>query len=75
LWNYRDGKFALEIALLAGGIAVYLTRNAVPAIRKGAVITFGIALVIVQGGDTYAPRTPLSEKVTAMGVWIFIRCS
>jgi len=71
LWNYRDPEFALEIALLAGGIALYLTRNAMPAIRKGAVIAFGIALVIVQIGDTYVPRTPLSDKATAMGVWIF----
>jgi hypothetical protein len=71
LWNYRDPEFALEIALLAGGIALYLTRNAMPAIRKGAVIAFGIALVIVQIGDTYVPRTPLSDEATAMGVWIF----
>ncbi len=42
-----------------------------PAIRKGAVIAFGIALVIVQIGDTYVPRMPLSDKATAMGVWIF----
>ena len=71
LWNYRDPEFALEIALLAGGIALYLTRNAMPAIRKGAVIAFGIVLVIVQIGDTYVPRTPLTDKATAMGVWIF----
>jgi hypothetical protein len=71
LWNYRDPEFAFEVALLAGGIALYLTRNAMPAIRKGAVIAFGIALVIVQIGDTYVPRTPLSDKATAMGVWIF----
>jgi hypothetical protein len=71
LWNYRDPEFALEIALLAGGIALYLARNAMPAIRKGAVIAFGIALVIVQIGDTYVPRTPLTDKATAMGVWVF----
>jgi hypothetical protein len=71
LWNYRDPEFALEIALLAAGIMLYLTRNAMPAIRKGAVIAFGVALVVVQIGDTYVPRTPLSDKATAMGVWIF----
>ena len=70
LWNYRDPEFALEIALLAGGIALYLTRNVMPAIRKTAVIAFGIALVIVQIGDTYVPRTPLTDKATAMGVWV-----
>jgi hypothetical protein len=71
LWNYRDPEFALEIALLAGGIVLYLARNVVPAIRKLAVITFGIVLVIVQIGDTYVPRTPLTDKATVMGVWVF----
>ena len=71
LWNYRDPEFGLEIALLAGGIATYLTRNAMPAMRKGAVIAFGLALVIVQMGDTYVPRTPLTDKATVTGVWVF----
>src|SRR6266480_1590714 len=71
MWNYRDPEFALEIALLAGGIVLYLARNVMPAIRRRAVIAFGIALVIVQIGDTYVPRTPLTDKATAMGVWIF----
>jgi hypothetical protein len=71
LWNYRDPEFALEIALLTGGIILYLRRNVMPGIRKAAVIAFGIALVVVQIGDTYVPRTPLSDRATAMGVWIF----
>jgi hypothetical protein len=71
LWNYRDPEFALEIGLLGVGIMLYLTRNAMPAIRKGAVITFGVALVVIQIGDTYVPRNPLTDKATAMGVWIF----
>jgi hypothetical protein len=71
LWNYRDPEFALEIALLAGGFVLYLVRNVMPAIRKGAVIIFGIVLVIVQIGDTYVPRTPLTDKATVMGVWVF----
>ncbi len=71
LWNYRDPEFALEIAVLAGGIILYLARNAMAAIRRKAVIVFGIALVVVQIGDTYVPRTPLIDKATAIGVWIF----
>jgi hypothetical protein len=71
LWNYRDPEFVLEIAMLAGGIVLYLVRNAMSIAREIAVIGFGIALVIVQIGDTYVPRTPLSDKATAMGVWIF----
>jgi hypothetical protein len=71
LWNYRGPEFGLEIGLLAIGIVLYLARNVMPAIRKTAVIGFGLALVVVQIGDTYVPRTPLSDKATAMGVWIF----
>lgn len=71
LWNYRDPEFALEIAMLAGGIMLYLARNVLPTVRKTAVIAFGVALVVVQIGDTYVPRTPLTDKATAMGVWIF----
>jgi hypothetical protein len=67
LWNYRDPEFAVEIGLLALGIALYLTGNAMPAIGKVAVIAF----VVIQIGDTYVPRTPLSDKATALGVWIF----
>jgi hypothetical protein len=71
LWNYRDLEFALEIGLLAVGICLYLARNIMPAIRKTAVIGFGVVLLAVQIGDTYVPRTALTDKATAMGVWIF----
>src|SRR6267143_2440636 len=71
MWNYRDPEFALEIALLAGGIILYLARNVMSAIRKKAIVVFGMFLVIIQIGDTYVPRTPLTAKATAMGVWIF----
>jgi hypothetical protein len=49
----------------------YLTRNVLSTVRKAAMIVFGVVLVVVQIGDTYVPRTPLSDKATAMGVWIF----
>jgi hypothetical protein len=42
-----------------------------PAIRKGAVIAFGVALVVIQIADMYVPRNPLTDKATAMGVWLF----
>src|SRR5262249_23419681 len=38
LWNYRDSEFALEIALLACGIILYLARNVMPLSRKVAAI-------------------------------------
>jgi hypothetical protein len=71
LWNYRDPEFALEIALLAGGIILYLSRNVMPASRKVAAIGFGLGLTIIQIGDTYVPREALTDKATAEGVWVF----
>ena len=71
MWRYRGPEFALEIALLACGIALYIARNVTPAIRKAAVAAFGIGLVVIQIGDTYVPRQALTDKQTAMGVWIF----
>ncbi|HEY2567687.1 MAG TPA: hypothetical protein VGI25_00060 [Candidatus Udaeobacter sp.] len=71
LWNYRDPEFALEIALLAVGIILYVTRNAISMIREAVVIAFGIVLFVIQIGDTYVPRNPLTDKETVMGVWIF----
>jgi hypothetical protein len=71
LWRYRDPEFALETALLAIGILLYLARNIVPPIRKAAIMAFGLALFVVQIGDTYVPRTPLTPQRTVMGVWIF----
>ncbi len=71
LWNYRDPEFALEIALLGVGIVLYLARTVMPVIRRKAVVLFGVFLVIIQIGDTYVPRTPLTDKATVMGVWIF----
>src|SRR6266542_2589743 len=71
LWNYRDPEFALEIALLGFGIIIYLARNVMAASRKVAAIGFGIALTIIQIGDTYVPREALTDKATAKGVWVF----
>lgn len=71
LWNYRDLEFALEIALVACGVVLYLTRNAMPASRKVAAIAFGVGLTIIQIGDTYVPREALTDKATVLGVWVF----
>src|SRR6266436_3579078 len=70
-WNYRGLEFGLEVAPLTGGIVLYLARNAISAARKKAVIGFGVALIIIQIGDTFVPRAPLSDRTTALGVWIF----
>src|SRR6266699_838856 len=71
LWNYRGLEFGLEIGLLVVGVLLYLWRNTLSILRKIAVIGFGVVLIVVQWGDTFVPRTPLSDRATAMGVWIF----
>ena len=35
------------------------------------MIAFGLMLVVVQVGDTFVPRSPLSDRLTAIGVLIF----
>lgn len=71
LWNYRGLEFGVEVALLAGGIALYLTRNTISTAPRWGVIGFGVTLVVVQWGDTYVPRAPLTDKMTAIGVLVF----
>ena len=71
LWNYRNFEFGLEVAILAAGIVLYLARNTLSRARRSAVIAFGLILVVVQVGDTYVPRSPLSDRMTAVGVLIF----
>src|SRR5207237_5228192 len=34
LWNYKGLEFGLEIAILIGGIIIYLRRNALSVARK-----------------------------------------
>ena len=70
-WNFRGLEFGLEIAMLAAAIVLYLMRNVISAARRWSVIAFGISLVVVQIGDTFVPRAPLTDKMTALGVWIF----
>ena len=35
------------------------------------MIAFGAAFVVIQIGDTYVPRNPLTARQTVIGVWIF----
>jgi hypothetical protein len=71
LWNYKRAEFCLEMAMLAAGIALYLKRNAISSARRWSVIGFGIMLFVVQVGDTFVPREPLTARITAMGVLVF----
>jgi len=62
LWNYRALAFALEMAVLIGGAALYL--EIVP--RKGRIIGFVVLLVLVQVFGTFFFPPPKSDRAMAI---------
>ena len=70
LWNYRGLEFVLEIAILIGGVILYLKRNSSVA-RKAGTITFGLVLILVQAGNTFVGRPPPSDRAFAITALIF----
>jgi len=70
LWNYRGLEFGLEVAMLAGGILLYLKRNNSIA-RKAGMIAFGLVLILVQAGNTFIHRAPPSDRAFAIMALVF----
>ena len=65
-------EFILEIAILVGGIVLYLKRNAINSVaRKSGVIIFGVVLILIQAGNTFAGRPPSSDRAFAITALIF----
>jgi hypothetical protein len=72
LWNYRAVEFWLEVALLAGGILVYLKRNTVASkARNFGIILFGLLLILIQAGSTFVSRPISSGRAVAVTALIF----
>src|ERR1700694_917353 len=69
LWNYRGLEFVLEIAILIGGIVLYLKRNSLA--RTGGIVTFGVVLILIQAGNTFVHRPPSSDQAFAITALIF----
>ena len=65
LWNHRGLEFGLEIAILIGGILLYLKRNKSVA-RKVAIVVFGIGLILIQAGNTFVSRPLSSDRAFAI---------
>ena len=65
LWNYPGPAFALEIALLFGGIFLYL-RATTPkdTIGRYGMVVFGLVMVAVQAYVFFGPP-PVSDKAAA----------
>lgn len=66
LWNYPIPAFLLELALLFGGIYLYLrTTRAVTAAGRYGMVTFGVAMAIIQSIVFFGPP-PVSDKAAAI---------
>jgi len=70
LWNHRGPEFVLEIAILVGGIFLYLKRNNSVARRAGTVV-FGVVLILIQAGNTFVRRPPSSDRAFAITALVF----
>ena len=70
LWNHRGLEFGLEIALLIGGVLIYLKRNRAIA-RKAGVIIFGVVLILIQTWNSFGGRPPSSDRAFAIRALIF----
>ncbi len=72
LWNYKGLEFGLEIAILIGGIIIYLRRNAMSVARKAGFIIFGVVLILIQTMNTFSGRRPISsDRAVAITALIF----
>lgn len=60
LWNHAFAATVLELALLAGSIALY--ARACPQHRKAAWI-FGAVMALIQIGNTYGPTPPSTAAI------------
>src|SRR5438876_3712423 len=67
LLNYRGIEFAMEIALLVIGIALYLKRNVIKsAWRKIGIVVFGVVLIQLQTQTTFGGRPLSSNRIVAI---------
>jgi len=67
LLNYKGAEFAMEIALLVVGIAVYLKRNVIKSAgRKIGIGVFGVVLILVQTQTTFWGWPLSSNRIVAI---------
>ena len=73
LWNYPAIAFALEIALLFGGIALYFrTTRPKDEIGRYGMLVFGVVAVVVQAYVFFGPplvSDTAMASLTALGLY------
>jgi len=72
LWNYPVVAFALEAALLYGGMWLYL-RVTRPAARGGrfGMLVFGVVMLAVQGSVFFGPPPPSGQAAAWMALFSY----
>src|SRR5438270_12774917 len=71
LWNYRGLEFGLEVAILIGGIIIYLRRNSLSVARKSGIMIFGVVLFLIQTRSIFGGRPLSSDRVVAITALVF----
>ena len=67
LLNYKRVEFAIEIALLVIGIALYLKRSVIKSAgRKIGIVVFGVVLILVQAKTTFWGWPLSSNRIVAI---------
>jgi hypothetical protein len=71
LWNYPVAAFGLEVAILFGGIVLYL-RSTRPssAVGKYGMVLFGLVMLPIQAAVFFGPP-PLSDRAAAVTALVF----
>jgi membrane-bound metal-dependent hydrolase YbcI (DUF457 family) len=72
LWNYGGLEFGIEIAILVGGILLYLKRNAANSVaRTIGILIFGAVMILIQTTTTFGARPLSSDRAVAITALIF----
>lgn len=67
LLNYKGAEFAMEVALLVIGIALYLKRNVIKSAgRKIGIVVFGVVLILVQTQTTFLGWPLSSNRIVSI---------
>jgi membrane-bound metal-dependent hydrolase YbcI (DUF457 family) len=66
LWNFKYLAFALEAAILVGGVLFYLRRNlGISQARKYAILIFVFVMILIQAIGTFVGRPIASYRTVA----------
>jgi membrane-bound metal-dependent hydrolase YbcI (DUF457 family) len=66
LWNVKYLAFALEVAILVGGVLLYLKRNlGISRARRYPILIFVFVMILIQAMGTFVGRPIASDRMVA----------